>query len=200
LEDGVVDTRIGVFALRYWYPTANESTDRAVEVLRSLRRFHAADFEMRQRLRTDMDMNETDLRALRHLIAAAQATQAIGPTELARLLGITSAATAKLLARMVASGHIRRVPNPADQRAQLLYATPAAHDEVRKTLNAMHERMLAAAESLTPSEQDTVIRFMDLLSASVSAPNEVTVPQALFPAVPSGTDTAEPKGIRSWLK
>jgi DNA-binding MarR family transcriptional regulator len=181
--------------MRYWYPSDDESTDRAVEVLRSLRRFHAADFEMRQRLRTDMDMNETDLRALRHLIAAEQSGPAIGPTELTRLLGITSAATAKLLARMVASGHIRRVPHPADQRAQLLYATPAAHHEVRKTLNAMHERMLAVAESLTPTEQGTVIRFLDLLSLTVSAPNEVAAPDALFPAVPPGTEPAQPKGI-----
>jgi DNA-binding MarR family transcriptional regulator len=184
-----------LLAVRYWYPLDDEPTDRAVEVLQSMRRFHAADFEMRQRLRTDMDMNETDLRALRHLIAAEKVGQSISPTDLTRLLGITSAATAKLLARMVTSGHIRRVPNPADHRSQLLYPTPAAHHEVRKTLNAMHARMLAVAESLAPAEQAAVIRFMDLLSATVSAQNEAAAPGALLPAVPSGTDTTQSKGI-----
>jgi DNA-binding MarR family transcriptional regulator len=195
LQNGIVDTAFWLFAVSYWYPTTDEETGRAVEVLQALRRFHAADFDMRQRLRTDMDMNETDLRALRHLIRAEQSGAAIGPTVLTRLLGVSSAATAKLLARMVASGHIRRVPNPADHRAQLLYATPAAHDEVRKTLNAMHARMLTVAESLTGIEQTAVIRFLDLLSASVSVPAEVAEPDALLPAVPAGTDTTESKGI-----
>ena len=164
-------------------------------MLRALRRFHAADFDMRHRLRTDMDMNETDLRALRHLIRAERSGESIGPTELTRLLGVSSAATAKLIARMVASGHVRRVPNPSDHRAQLLYATPAAHDEVRKTLNAMHARMLGVAESLTADEQATVIRFLDQLSASVNASPGVTEPGALLPAVHSGTGATESKGI-----
>ncbi|MGO4689918.1 MarR family winged helix-turn-helix transcriptional regulator [Glaciibacter sp. 2TAF33] len=179
--------------MRYWYPADDEETGRAVEVLQALRRFHAADFDMRQRLRTDMDMNETDLRALRHLIRAEQAGESIGPTDLTRLLGVSSAATAKLLARMVASGHIRRVPNPSDHRAQHLYATHAAHHEVRATLNAMHARMLGVAESLTPAEQTTVIRFLDLLSATVGVPPEVAGPRALLPAVPIGPESPNRK-------
>jgi DNA-binding MarR family transcriptional regulator len=127
---------------------------------------------MRQRLKTEMHMNETDLRALRHLIAAESEGNPIGPTDLTRQLGISSAATAKLLARMVGSGHIRRELNPLDRRAQLLHATAAAHREVRQTLESMHGRMLAVATSLTADEQNIVINFLDALSAVVAEPIE----------------------------
>ncbi|WP_434615446.1 MarR family winged helix-turn-helix transcriptional regulator [Arthrobacter sp. A5] len=152
----------------YWY--AGASAGSAVEVLQALRRFHAADAGMRRRLKADMDMNETDLSALRHLIAAEPSGHAIGPTDLTRKLGISSAATAKLLGRMARTGHVRREPNPLDRRAQLLYATTKAHHEVHKSLGSMHERMFVVAAGLPADQQQAVIRFLDLLSAAVDAP------------------------------
>ncbi|PJJ63483.1 MarR family winged helix-turn-helix transcriptional regulator [Compostimonas suwonensis] len=156
---------------RYWYDD-DTATGRAVEVLQALRRFHQADTTMRQQLSTDMDMNETDLRALRELIAAEAVGRSVSPKDLTRAIGISSAATAKLLARLVGSGHIRREPSPRDRRAQLLFATPAAHQEVRTTLSAMHTRMLAAAARLDAHEQASVIAFLDDLSEAVSIERE----------------------------
>jgi DNA-binding MarR family transcriptional regulator len=158
------------FVTRYWFSDDDAQTERAVEVLHAVRRFHAADLAMRQRLKTDMEMGETDLRALRHLISAETRGTVISPKDLAEKLSISSAAIAKLLARLVESGHIRREANPRDHRAQILYATPAAHSEVRKTLSDMHERMMAVAEGLSAAEQRAVIRCLDLLSDAVSAP------------------------------
>ena len=83
-----------------------------------------------------------------------------------------TAATAKLLARLVKSGHIRRETHPTDRRAQLLFATPDAQHEVRKTLGAMHERMLSVAQDFSPGEQHAIIRFLDAMSSSVHAPDE----------------------------
>lgn len=117
-----------------------------------------------------MEMNETDLFAIRHLISAEAQGTAVSPKDLSAVLGISSAATAKLLARLVESGHIRREPHPSDRRAQVLHATPSAHDDVRATLGGMHRRMLEAAEGLTPAQQKAVIHFLDSLSVAVSAP------------------------------
>ncbi|WGW11592.1 MarR family transcriptional regulator [Saxibacter everestensis] len=181
----------------YWYADRDGAAEPAVLVLRALRRFHAADSAMRERLRVEMDMNESDLRALRHLISAEPSGRAIAPKDLARLLGISSAATAKLLARLVGSGHLRREVNPNDHRAQLLHVTPAAHLEVRKTLSSMHERMLAVAENLTRDQQETVINFLNLLSAAVDAPKEVAAPGTLPPTVPLGTESPGSKGTRN---
>lgn len=139
-----------------------------MRVLESLRRFRAADSAMRHRTQAEMEMNETDLLAIRHLIAAEARGAAVSPKELSQVLGISSAATAKLLSRLVGSGHIRREPHPRDRRAQVLHATPGAHQEVRATLSAMHGRMLDVAEGLTGTQQKAVIHFLDTLSVAVS--------------------------------
>jgi DNA-binding MarR family transcriptional regulator len=152
----------------YWYSAEDDEAVAAITVLRALRRFRATDQTMRHRTEAEMDMNETDLAAIRHLIAAEAQDETVSPKKLSDVLGITTAATAKLLARLVASGHVRREPNPRDGRAQVLFATPNAHSEVRLTLGAMHRRMLEVAEQLTLPEQRAVIDFLDEMSAALT--------------------------------
>lgn len=156
----------------YWYPDGDSSTDHALEVLRALRRFRATDVGMRRRAQADMDMNETDLLAIRHLIAAEAKGKPASPTELTEVLNVSTAATAKLLARLVKSGHIRREPNPRDRRAQVLYATPNAHSEVRLTLGRTHQRMLEVAESLNADEQRAVVYFLNEISSAMDDPDD----------------------------
>ncbi|WEO79010.1 MarR family winged helix-turn-helix transcriptional regulator [Cryobacterium sp. SO2] len=168
----------------YWYPNGTEpnGTDphaaplpvTAVDVLRAVRRFRAADVAMRIRARSNMDMNDSDLVALRHLIAAEERSEPIGPKDLSGFLGISSAATAKLLSRLEASGRLHREPHPSDRRAQVLFATGRAHEEIRRVLGAAHQRMLAAAEKLSGSEQSAVVRFLDELSGAMDEPAEAT--------------------------
>ena len=158
----------------YWYDEDVEDVERAILVLRALRRFKAADSAMRAKTQADMDMNETDLLALRHLIAAEARGHPVGPKELAAVLGISSAATAKLLARLSRLGHITREPHPTDRRAQILHPSPDAHHEVRKTLGDMHERMLAVAHDRTPVEQRAIISFLDDLSGAVTTADETS--------------------------
>lgn len=156
----------------YWFEDDTDDVSRAILVLQSLRRFKAADTAMRHRTQSEMDMNETDLLALRYLISAEGRGDTVGPKELAVALEISTAATAKLLARLVKSGHIRRESHPTDRRAQLLFATPDAQDEVRKTLGAMHERMLSVAQDFSPGEQHAIIRFLDAMCSSVQVPDD----------------------------
>jgi len=155
----------------YWYPGRDGHTAGAVEVLRALRRFRVNDTGMRRRAQADMDMNETDLMAIRYLIRAEAIGKPASPTELTHVLDVSTAATAKLLARLVRSGHIRREPNPRDRRAQVLYATPNAHREVRATLGASHRRMLEVAENLTDAEQKVVTYFLDEMSRAIADPH-----------------------------
>lgn len=154
----------------FWYREDDKGVVRARRVLEALRRFRAADAAMRHRTQADMEMNETDLLAIRHLISSEAQGTPVGPKDLSAVLGISSAATAKLLARLVESGHIRREPHPSDRRAQVLHATPSAHDDVRATLGGMHQRMLEAAEGLTSAQQKAVIHFLDSLSVAVTGP------------------------------
>ena len=153
-------------------PPVNDAPVNAVDVLRAVRRFRAADVAMRVRARSDMEMNDSDLVALRHLIAAEERSEPIGPKDLSVFLGISSAATAKLLSRLEAAGRLRREPHPSDRRAQVLHATRRAHDEIRRALGAAHQRMLAAAERLTAPQQRAVVSFLDELSGAMDEPAE----------------------------
>ncbi|MET0955348.1 MAG: MarR family transcriptional regulator [Cryobacterium sp.] len=156
----------------FWYPIEEAGTGSAVEVLRAVRRFRVADLAMRNKARTDMDMNDSDLVALRHLIAAGERHESIGPKDLSVHLGITSAATAKLLSRLEGAGRLLREPHPSDRRAQVLHATVSAYEEVRQVLGSAHRRMLEAAEKLTVAEQSAVVRFLDELSGAMAEPDD----------------------------
>jgi DNA-binding MarR family transcriptional regulator len=158
-------------ATAYWYDVDDTHGGAAVAVLEALRRFRTADRSMRQRTQGDMDMNETDLAALRYLIAAERRGASVGPTELAHHLSISTAATTQLIKRLHSSGHIIRAPHPSDGRAQVLRPTPGAHDEVRHTLGQMHEKMMAVADSLDPAEQRVVVRFLSGMADAVT-PND----------------------------
>lgn len=129
---------------------------------------------MRRRVRAAMDMNETDLLALRHLISCESGGEQVSPKGLSVFLGISSAATAKLLARLAGSGHIRREPHPRDRRSQVIHATPRAHRDVRRTLEAMHAHMFQVAEALTPEQQKAVIHFLGALTVAIAMPDRET--------------------------
>jgi len=124
---------------------------------------------MRRRTESSMHMNQTDLRALRHLIAAERRAEPVSPKDLSSVLDISSAATAKLLSRLVASGHIRREAHPSDRRAQLIFATHDAHVGVRNTLGDTHTRMIAAADILDEQQRRAVITFLDAMSDAVNS-------------------------------
>jgi DNA-binding MarR family transcriptional regulator len=141
-----------------------------VEVLQAVRRFRAADAVMRHRAQIEMQINETDLSALRHLIACERGHRVASPKDLSEFLNISSAATAKLLSRLSASGHIRREINPHDGRAQRLFATSTSHAELRHALAGPHELMMQAAQELTADQQAAVVHFLDSMSAIAVMP------------------------------
>jgi DNA-binding MarR family transcriptional regulator len=141
-----------------------------MRVLWAVRRFRAADSLMRHRAQGDMHINETDLSAIRHLIASERQNQAVSPKNLSEFLNISSAATAKLLSRLSFSGHIRREVNPEDGRAQRLYATDSSHEEIRRALSGIHEQMMQITLKLTPDQQETVVQFLDAMSAISAGP------------------------------
>ena len=151
----------------YWYEQDTAHKARAVRVLNALRDYRAAESAMRRRTREAMSMGETDLLALRYLLEADSRGQQLSPKDLAVRLGITSASMTSLIDRLVRSGHVRREPHPTDRRALVLRPTPGSDDEVRKTLGAMHERLISAAGDLSKDEADTVIRFLESIRAAV---------------------------------
>ena len=76
--------------------------------------------EFEQRLGEQLTVNPTDLAAMEHLIQDGPLT----PTELARRLGVTTAAITTAIDRLTAVGHVTRQPNPADRRGVLVVPAP----------------------------------------------------------------------------
>lgn len=150
----------------YWYPQEETAAD-TVEVLNLLRRYREAERRMRLRTRDSMRMGETDLVALRHLLKASQAGKVMRQRDLAEALGITAASASTLVDRLVRDGYVQRVPHPQDRRSVAIETTGKTDEEVRATLGAMHRRMLAAVESLSPEQREAVSLFLTALIESV---------------------------------
>ncbi|MFD5863488.1 MarR family winged helix-turn-helix transcriptional regulator [Agromyces sp. NPDC127015] len=149
--------------------------DQVVRVMRSLRGWHETQRRMSEASRRYMKLNETDMRAIRYLIAARNQGEIATPGALSAYLGISSASTTKLLDRLEHGGHIVRAPHPTDRRALAISVTDATRVAARESVGRLHARRFAVAAALTPAERETVIRFLDALSAT--EPDEVTEPE-----------------------
>jgi len=173
---GMTDPTPGVDARpgsSYWY----EEDDSAVELLSALRRFRRADHEMRRRMSAGMDMNTTDLAALRFVIAHELADDPVTPLRLAKHLEISGASTSKLLDRLAASGHLERVPHPRDGRSRIVVATDHAHAQVRERLSGMHTRMLETARTVPAPARRAATAFLLAMADQLeteAAPEELT--------------------------
>ncbi len=156
----------------YWYP----EHDSAIDLLAALRTYQAAHGDMRRRTSAGMDMNMTDLDALRHVIAHERHEEPLTPLGLARLLRISGASSSKLLDRLTASGHLQRVPNPDDRRSSVVVATDHGHTQVRERLDGLHARMQEAAEQVPEEVRGEVAAFLRRIAAVLDAESTSDAP------------------------
>lgn len=143
-----------------------EQVSQVVRVMESLRGWHEAAQRMSEASERYMKLNHTDMRAIRFLIAAHNQGAVATPGALAAYLGISSAATTKLLDRLERGGHLTRAPHPTDRRALALAVTEHTRRDARETVGRQHARRFAAAAALTSDEREVVIRFLDALAAT----------------------------------
>ena len=155
----VLSSSTGFESSGYWYePDATRIG--SVDVLNLLRRYRAADQEMRRRTRDSMGMGETDLLALRFVLKAEREGALLTPGMLAKRIGISTASTTVLIDRLERSGHLARKPHPTDRRSLVVVSTTGSDAEVRETLGRMHRSMIDVADSLGPDELRVVARFL----------------------------------------
>lgn len=162
----------------YWYGDLPAAAG-GVSVLELLRAYRAAEMDMRASTRARMRMGETDLAALRFLLAEQRHGRLVTSGALARALGITTASTSTLITRLERSGHLVRAPHPADRRSTIIRTTPESEAEVRATLGSMHARMLAVTDALSPADAETVRTFLrDMIAAVGEDPGTPEEPAA----------------------
>lgn len=107
-------------------------------------------------------LTETEMHALRHLMKAD-----IGPAELARLLGVTSAAATGIIDRLESRGHITRHRHPSDRRRTIVDITDSGRAEVLTLLAPMFVGLSEADAALTDQERAAVTGFLQRASAAI---------------------------------
>ncbi len=139
-----------------------------VDVLNALRAYRTVESGLRQRLSQRLNINETDLGALRYLLGVWQRDQGASPKDLALALNISSASTTLVIDRLERAGFIRRRRHPVDRRAVILEPGEKATDEFWSAFDIEKRGVLAAAGTLTREETETVTRFLRSMGQAIS--------------------------------
>lgn len=157
------------------------------QVLAAMRAWREADQRLSFESRSHLKLNETDMRALRYIIASMNAEVPVTAGALSDHLHISTASTTKLLDRLERAGHVVRRPHPTDRRAVTVEITPETHRQVRRTMGRQHARRFEVVRALSPEDRDTVTRFLHELSATTMA--QVPAPPSDSPDL---SDLADP--------
>jgi len=140
-------------------------------VLRAIQALSDAMDRMHSGMKGDMDMNATDVAALRMLIMREQRGETVSPHDLAEHLRISTASTTKLLDRLTVSGHLERRPHPHDRRARIVVLTQTSRDDFYKHFGVRLRAMRGVAEGYGEAELAVVARFMGELSKALDPPD-----------------------------
>ena len=149
-----------------WLPQT-EHEHAVMRVLTSIRAVSDAMERMHSGMKGDMDMNASDVAALRMLIVREQRGQTVSPHDVARHLRISTASTTKLLDRLTASGHLERRPHPHDRRARIVVLTQASRDEFYRHFSERLRTMRVVAEGFDDDELRVITRFLFELSEAI---------------------------------
>lgn len=142
-----------------WVPST--SHERAVmDVLQAIRAFSDAMDRMYGGMKGDMEMNATDLAALRMLIMREQRDETVSPHQMARHLRISTASTTKLLDRLSLSGHLERKPHPRDRRARVVVLTDESRRAFYRHFGDRLQAMRGVAERYSDDELSVIARFL----------------------------------------
>lgn len=131
-----------------------------MRVLSGIRDWRETEERIRLQARTDMDLNENDMRALRFLVASDNIGTVVTPGLLAAHLDISTASTTKLLDRLAAAGHVTRSAHPTDRRALAIAITEDTHRRVQDSVGRTQAHRFNVVAGLSPAERDIVIRFL----------------------------------------
>lgn len=143
-----------------------DEVDQVVAVLEAMNGWRDLERSLSEEARRYMRLGETDMRALRYLIAAHRQGVPTTPGMVARHLGLSAAAATKLTDRLEAGGHIRRRAHPEDRRRTVLEVTESTAASARASIGRSHAQRFRAVAALTPDDRASVLRFFAALSAS----------------------------------
>lgn len=131
---------------------------RATVLLRELLEL-SDDFE--RHLGRELTVNPTDLDAMEHLLMSGP----LGPSELSRRLGISTASTTKVVDRLVDLGHVTREAHPSDRRSVLVVPSEASRARALSVLMPMIMGIDAELDRFSRDEQATITDYLERVVA-----------------------------------
>lgn len=126
------------------------------DATRLLREFLEVSESFERSLGVELQVNKTDLEAMEHLLMSGP----LGPSELARRLGISTASTTTAIDRLVALGHVTREPNPKDRRGVLVVPQEASRARAMARLLPMIIGVDAELDNFDSGEQEAITRYL----------------------------------------
>ncbi len=141
-------------------------------LMNSMANLRRAEEELSKASQKFMELSEAEMRAIHYLIVAGNQEQVVTPGAIAQHLGITSAATTKLLDRLERGHHIVRHAHPTDRRALSITVTAGTHAVARDTVGRSQATRFTVAAALDPSEREVVIGFLNEVAERMSQGRE----------------------------
>lgn len=154
-------------AAKVWYAVEGRS-DTAVGILAALEASGRANQDLQRRLRASSGLGETDVLAVLYLLTAEVDEQLVTPKDLAAHLQMSTAAASGLVDRLERAGYVRREAHPSDRRGITVVLTEDGRRRADDTIGAVYGRLLDLAESLSPDDASTVLRFLQRMTAEVA--------------------------------
>lgn len=112
-------------------------------------------------------LHGTDVRALVRLLDAERAGVEATPGWLAQQLGMTSQATTAVIHRLEAAGHVERLRSRSDGRSTHLQVSDSAVELGWHFFGPLLNRMTAETAQLSPTEQETLKRWLTAMSEAI---------------------------------
>lgn len=125
------------------------------ESLQTLRELVALSAQVGPAVAKRAQLSHSELEALELLMA-----DDLGPVELARKLGVTSAAASGIVDRLEGRGHVNRVPHRIDGRRVSVVITDSARVEVIGHLMPMFAALAELDGRLTDAERVVIERYL----------------------------------------
>ncbi|MEZ2372521.1 MarR family winged helix-turn-helix transcriptional regulator [Arthrobacter sp. RCC_34] len=150
---------------RSWLEGGRE--DHVLNSLHLLREFRVVETGARETLRADLNINNTDLDALRFVVDES-ATRKVTSRLLGSYLKLTSASVSALVERLISVGYLTREVDKRDRRARILHATGAAQAMLESGLQRQVSALLSAASTFSAAELATVEKYLEALIGALA--------------------------------
>lgn len=156
---------------------SSEFSAQHARALRAIQLLSDAMDHMHGSMTQSMEINASDLRALRIMSIKHLRGEEVTPFGLSEHLGMSTAATAALIRRLVDHGYLRRRPHPTDRRSQVLTLTEEARETFHHHFGDHLRTMREVIAQYPPEHLAAVCDFMERLAqrlAGSAAPPQST--------------------------